>query len=612
MKYNYTAESYKATQDLINAVQEGDLEKARQALAHSANVNCRVHLPTMKIASPDQLKNTQVDEAVPQYGQNDGEVEATDKVAYTVPMADTTTLLNMLARSAASGTQLEMAKLLMDHGAELGAIDYASYWTTWGKKAPNYFQNTPLLNAIACNNLPFAELYMTYLVRLDKTQREEILNYKDKFIAGYHSALEFALRRGYSGLAATIVKAGADVNPQPFIYSYAGGSPLHMACMLLGTSRIRNNKWHPVLGSDLDLVIALIEHGADCYKKTKTVVWRNGSSGSGRFVPHTIELTPLDHLNRYSTQFDYKEACVAPAFKPTKAGQIKHPFYEEECFLSPEAMSGYNSGMRAAYLQSEQFLQEDLPRIYEVSEPCIPGSVKPLAKKENPIFNLALQNRILSCKSNYYESSEEESLICTQASDQEVPQEEPVGCTNTLGSVDNSSSTLTSPRSRGLSAESIDPADKPRDLGVVGIRTILLANQLLQTCAAYLLHLSGETGALAEDKKRIVTEACALLELYVREANNNPDRINVQQLNAKFIEFEAKLQEKDSNNEVILTKSRDTAVTRFFKTIAAIFMALRWGWEESKLRFFGPKSTRGYETLENIQSSIEQHVTATL
>ena len=90
---------------------------------------------------------------------------STVEVDYEVRMVGTTTLLNILARKETQKKQgtLELAELLMQRGAELGAIDYASYWEAWGNCAKNYFQNTPLLNAIAIDNQEFAHLYLRFL-----------------------------------------------------------------------------------------------------------------------------------------------------------------------------------------------------------------------------------------------------------------------------------------------------------------------------------------------------------------------------------------------------------------------------------------------------------------
>jgi ankyrin repeat protein len=347
MPTRYKRHTLSATKKLIEAIKCGDVEKTHQAIQEGGDVNCRV-IDTRdgyRIASDDELK-TSINNRKTTNRFESIEVE------YEVPMVDTTTLLNILARhSPGNTTSLALAEILMNHGAELGAIDYASYWIGWVKLAQNYFQNTPLLNAIATYNLDFAYCYLRFLGRLDEDKRKEILDYKDKFEAGFHTALEFAIRRGYSQLAKDIVDLGANPNPQPFIYSYAGKSPLHMACMNLGQSWVpARNKWHKTLGSDLDLILVLLEHGADFNLTVDTEIYIDHIKKQCKTIP----LAPFDHIDISTVDLsdrsiDPYESCQLPAFSPKKKGQIKHPFNEDESFRSP--MAHYEN--RKTYLTSQ-------------------------------------------------------------------------------------------------------------------------------------------------------------------------------------------------------------------------------------------------------------------
>jgi hypothetical protein len=351
------------TMQLIQALRLGNLTETRVAIELGADVNCRVKFKdgVVTIATSDDLAMQLTSECEPQTA----DMPAYEGVVqYTVPMARTTTLLNLLARKIFPEEQLEnncaLADILMHHGAELGGIDHQSFWSSWGDAPQNYFQNTPLLNAIASENLDFAICYMKHIAHLDEASRCEILNYKDKFIAGFHTALEFAIRRGYSGLASSIVCAGADTNPQPFVYAYGGKSPLHMACMLFGNSMTKKGTWSPILGNDLQLIVDLLEHGADYTLPVMTVV-------SGESQP--IGLTPFDYIpemlvSTHASRFNIIHACSCRAFSPQR-GQVRHPFNEEECFIAKQAQSNYlkdinNKTARSRYLESQQFLKTDI------------------------------------------------------------------------------------------------------------------------------------------------------------------------------------------------------------------------------------------------------------
>lgn len=476
MKYNYSEKTLKSTEDLVAAVSAGDEDGAKKAIANGADVNCRLIFGNdgLCIATPEELSRTKSNTHRP----SDDVVSVQDKetkVTYEVPMVGTTTLLNLLARrempKVADATKnLSLSRLLMENGAELGAIDYQSYWSDWGDRAENYFQNTPLLNAIASYNLEFAQLYMEHLQHLDLDKRQEILNYKDKFRAGFHTALEFAIRRGYSGLATSIVHAGADTNPQPFVYCYGGKSPLHMACMLLGNS-YTDKGWHKRLGSDLELITTLLEYGADYTKKAKTEVYTGQPfiNGAG-YTWEKQDLFPFHYLDGAigtggESTLDFIGACDSPAFSPEKKGQVKHPFHEENCFLDQIASALRTFKCREKYLKSPRFLQKDrvilqkalLKRIvldyqntFLDGKPlkgvdlnnididntltvltkintnwmdirmssyfCFRGS-KPdteetaIPDEKNPLFNLALQNKISHCSSNYYEGASPGAVI---------------------------------------------------------------------------------------------------------------------------------------------------------------------------------------------------------
>lgn len=486
MIYNYNDQTLKSTQALIQAVIAGNVEEARTAIARGGNVNCRIiETPNQgyRVANPHELSETLRGEGSPETGGQDNPKKY-ELVAYEVPMVGTTTLLNLLATCQAARESVNnsaLSVLLMDNHAELGGIDYASSWASWGPHPANYFQNTPLLNAIACQNISFAMLYMEYLQKLDEAPRKEILNYKDKFIAGFHTALEFAIRRGYSNLAISIIQAGADVNPQPFVYAYAGQSPLHMACMLYGNSKVKNG-WNPKLGSDLDLIITLLEYGAD-YRLGVTTAVYDGIQKEAGGPPYIqkwkkINLTAFDHLDVslvpdnssiHRSHFDYLHACESPAFKPAQVGQIKHPFYEEECFLSPFASHAWGVKLRYRYLTSDEYqkidkyriqsallqriirdYQKDLPgedpikkinhadKAVETAETVDtllkhkhsawfeerlklagilytieknPTQLTPIALEENPLFNPAYRNKITRCSSNFYDLSLEPAIV---------------------------------------------------------------------------------------------------------------------------------------------------------------------------------------------------------
>lgn len=361
------------TKDLIQAVVDDNPHKALAAIKAGAQINCRV-VPSdsggFEIAGTEQLGRSLAEERVPNAAMIDpyfkDPVMYQHPVMYTVPMVGTTTLLNYLARKKPLPATLELAKILMEHGADLGGIDYLSYWEGWGNHPANYFQNTPLLNAIAEMNISFALLYMSYLARLPIDARQEILNYKDKFIAGFHTALEFAIRRGYSALATMIVKAGADPNPQPFVYCLGGGSPLHMACMLFGNSYSRaTGSWDEHLGSDLELVITLIKHNADCSKLAETrVCVSEGFDEGSRAICY---LTPFDYLPLRMEEgndfFDFTGACDGTATNLVMRGQVQHPFQdvaETAPFLHGLAENHrVRESARRNYLTSATFLRTD-------------------------------------------------------------------------------------------------------------------------------------------------------------------------------------------------------------------------------------------------------------
>lgn len=369
MPNRYAPAVLSATTKLINAIFDGNYDCAQNAIHEGADINCRVvkEIQGYRIASDAELRRTMRQSVRSNcYEQIDSTVE----VDYEVPMVGTTTLLNILARKETQKIQgtLQLAELLMQCGAELGAIDYASHWQEWGDCVKNYFQNTPLLNAIAMDNQGFAHVYLRFLNKLDENPRQDILNYKDKFEAGFHTALEFAIRRGFSQLATDIVRAGADTNPQPFIFAYAGQSPLHMACMNLGQSWMKTAQyWHPELGSDLELILTLLEHGADWNLAASTQVCKGWDNRLGlrSIIWEKIALTPFEHIDismqglQSKRPLDVVNACQAPAFRPGIVGQIKHPFHEEYSFRCQLAQQLSSSSPRAAYLNSNFFQERD-------------------------------------------------------------------------------------------------------------------------------------------------------------------------------------------------------------------------------------------------------------
>jgi hypothetical protein len=287
-------------------------------------------------------------------------------IHYEVAMPGTTTLLHLLATGRApvqnKPNAMLLAKLLMESGAKLDDIDTMDYWEGWGNSAENYFQNTPLINAIVYGNMKFAFVYMEQLKGFPLDKRQKILNYKDKFCAGFHTALELAIRSGYCKLATQIVFAGADTNPEPFIYSYGGKSPLHMACMLYGYANRRNDKTN----YNLELILTLLQYNADYTKEVSTSVYTKvGDSLSDT----NVFLTPFDYMDvdlsgmaRADRRFNFMIACDEPAYKPKKKGQIKHPFHEESCFIHDLSMfSGRQLQLREPYFNSREYHQQDKP-----------------------------------------------------------------------------------------------------------------------------------------------------------------------------------------------------------------------------------------------------------
>jgi len=191
------------TQKLIDAVVAHDHNKAQGAIADRADVNARI-----------KQKNE--------------------------PTKASTTLLNLVARSQPDDA--EMAKILINAGADMSALD-----------AQN---NTPLLNAIAVGNIDFGHEYMQCLMAVhpDTDTRAKILDYKNPTCESSYTTLEFAIRRGLSELAISIIQAGANPN-----LACSKESPLYMACMRLGYASVKN----PYAYAPLDLITTLLDHGAD-------------------------------------------------------------------------------------------------------------------------------------------------------------------------------------------------------------------------------------------------------------------------------------------------------------------------------------------------------------
>ena len=369
-----------STHKLIQAILMGDIEAATLAIENGADVNCRI----IKTANGFELASEQQLNAILE--NNITPIAPVERSYYKVDRPGTTTLLNLLATLVApkgdKSNCIPLSNLLMEHNADLSAFDCLTHWESWGNAASNYFQNTPLLNAIAFNNIAFATAYMAHLSKLELPKRQAILNYKDQFSAGFHTALEFAIRRGYCHLAVQIVRAGADTNPQPFIYSYGGKSPLHMACMIYGYApRLTKG-----INSDLELIITLLEHNADYKKIADTEVFTNTSS-SHRWTH--VSLTPFDYLDVdvYGTNiehgFNYLEACDAPAYSPKITGQIKHPFHEENCFiLDNNVLIGRQMRLRKQHLNSTVYSNQDkhsiqaalLKRLFQDYQSTFPDS----------------------------------------------------------------------------------------------------------------------------------------------------------------------------------------------------------------------------------------------
>ncbi|MDF1828365.1 MAG: hypothetical protein P1U39_08820 [Legionellaceae bacterium] len=187
---------------LRDAVEKHDPDQAQQAIAAGADVNARIP---------------------PENSQLESEI---------------TPLLNIVARSKPDND--EMARILIYAGADMGALDANG--------------NTLLLNAIAVGNVKFAHTYMEQLHRIKPEKRAAILEHKVTLGDSSYTALEFAIRRGFSTLAITMIQAGANPNP-----TGNTASPLQMACMLLGYASMENQYTY----APLDLITTLLDHGAE-------------------------------------------------------------------------------------------------------------------------------------------------------------------------------------------------------------------------------------------------------------------------------------------------------------------------------------------------------------
>lgn len=203
--------AHEQNEKLLDAVIHHKHDQARQAIAAGADVN----------------------QGIVQTNERDEETE--------------TTLLNIVASSKPDDG--EMARILIYAGADIGARDA--------------HRNIPLLNAIAVGNVKFAQAYMQCLMdvdpmtdrkHFDRAARANILNYKNPTRENSYTALEFAIRRGFSELAISIIQAGANPNP-----ACSNESPLRMACMLLGYASVANQYAY----APLDLITTLIKYGAE-------------------------------------------------------------------------------------------------------------------------------------------------------------------------------------------------------------------------------------------------------------------------------------------------------------------------------------------------------------
>lgn len=173
--------------------------------------------------------------------------------------------------------------------------------------------------------------------------RRSILDYKDHFRDGYHTALEFAIRRGYLNLASRIVWAGADPNPRLCAHS-KNQTPLHMAFMLLGRFSRVNKRDNSVtfderLGSGFELIQALLLNGAKIEEKAS--ITHTNAEG----IIQRAEMTPLDHLffsqdhpNAYNGPGPLSASATLGYFDSRPCPwHMVHPFHDAGSLLCPEA-----------------------------------------------------------------------------------------------------------------------------------------------------------------------------------------------------------------------------------------------------------------------------------
>jgi len=333
------------------------------ALDDRANVNCRIKVGAeskLFLVSEEDVDGFKLETRdLPRYERS------SKPNKYRLPMRGTTTLLNYLATK---NDLTEIAELIMERGADLGVIDYSRSWVSPNYERgaiENYFQNTPLLDAIASENIDFANVYMTFLEKLSPNRKKEILDYKDKFQDGFHTALEFSIRRGYMALACKILQEGANPNPTQFVHSH-DASPLHMACMLLGTTWT-GSRWCEDLGSGVELIISLLNSGADATKIAKTFIYQGRSGGMDSYTSE--DRAPAVYLNIEIDTFKsqkFQEQIInctqRPSYRPSKKGDIRHPFEEECSFLCKTASRYRSSHNREKYFSSAQF-QKDKERL---------------------------------------------------------------------------------------------------------------------------------------------------------------------------------------------------------------------------------------------------------
>jgi hypothetical protein len=127
--------------------------------------------------------------------------------------------------------------------------------------------------------------------------------------------------------------------------------------------------------------------------------------------------------------------------------------------------------------------------------------------------------------------------------------------------------------------------------------------KISKICQDYIDHLQKAAGEIADSKRKIVEKLNKiLLDAQNKVSTITDNRSKLEILKPSLSEFIKALQDEDKKE---LTKCRDTAWTRFFKYIMALFMSFSYGWTGSKNRLFGPERTTGYKFVKTLNDNIK-------